>query len=170
MTEPIEYTNRYVADADKRRRFARAYVGYAHRPRGVWVFHAGVLMLFAMILGSGIDPRYGLGTRVAWGLVWATIPTSVIALCLAALVYLRALRDAKVRLYDGAVIESGFGEREMVSRSPRSSSRLNYQAIGSVTPRGDFVFLRLHGVALVSVYPRELFPDDAMERIRQSGR
>jgi hypothetical protein len=38
--------------------------------------------------------------------------------------------------------------------------------VRSVAPRGDFVFLQQHGVPVVAVYPRELFPDDAIARIR----
>ncbi len=89
------------------------------------MFYVVLLMVFAVILGSGIDSRYGLGTRAVWGVVWATIPTSVLALLLASLVYLRTVRDAKFRLYDGAVVESGFGEHEMVLRNPLASLRLS---------------------------------------------
>jgi hypothetical protein len=48
----------------------------------------------------------------------------------------------------------------------RPETRLSYRAVRSVAPRGDFVFLQQHGVPVVAVYPRELFPDDAIARIR----
>lgn len=135
----------------------------------LWAVLACYLVL-AINFASSIDPPIGLVTRVIWGLGGATIPTSVAALFLAGLLYFRALRGGKVMLYDGAVFETGFGESEMVSRGPLRATRLRYEAISSVTQRGDFVFMRQRGHAIVSVYPRELFPDEAVQRIRQACR
>jgi hypothetical protein len=74
-----------------------------------------------------------------------------------------------VRVFPGAVLESGFGEDALVLRNPVSESRISYKAIRSVTPRGDFIFMRQHGVPLTSVFPRALFPREAIERIPSSS-
>lgn len=168
MTEVISYTHRFVADSGTRKKAARAFVGHAQRMRSVWVFYAFLLTLFAVILSSGMDAKFGLGTRAVWGLVYAILPTSVLAAFIAVVGYLRTFRGAKLRLFDGAVLESGFGEHEMVLRNPLAASRLSYRGVESITARGDFVFMRQHGIALVGVYPRELFPDDVFERILQT--
>jgi len=67
------------------------------------------------------------------------------------------------------VLESGFGVNAMVLRGPLSESRIDYAAVRSLTRHGEFVFLRQRGVPVVSVFPRELFPDDAIARINAAA-
>ena len=117
-----------------------------------------------------MDERFSLESRLAWALIFALAPTLVVAGCFAALGYVRTLRGARFRLYDGAVLRSGFGDGAMVLRNPLSTVRIRYEGIQSVTARGDVVFVRQQGVPLLGVYPRELFPDAAIERIRGAHR
>jgi hypothetical protein len=79
------------------------------------------------------------------------------------------VRSARVRVFPGAVLESGFGADALVLRNPLSESRVSYRAIKSVTPRGDFIFMRQHGVPMVGAFPRALFPDEAIARMARSS-
>lgn len=170
MNMSISYTNRFVANAGTRREIARAFVGHAQRMRGTWLFYLLVLVLFAVISVSGMDTRFGLRTRVAWSILYAIVPTAVVAALIATIGYLRTYRGSRLRLFEGAALESGFGENEMILRGPLAEVRLSYQGIRSITARRNFVFMRQHGSPLVSVYPRELFPDEALERILHTKR
>ena len=52
-------------------------------------------------------------------------------------------------------------------RNPVESSRQNYRTIRSIKAHGDHVFLRRVGVSPVAVWPRALFPDEEIERVRR---
>lgn len=164
MTEDIPYTHRFVANSDTAKANARAFQFYAHRLRGRWIFYALILVLFALLIMGGW--RSGsIGAQVFWAIVFALVPTLIVAVCTAVISYLASVRGSRLKLFNGAVLESGFGEEEMVLRNPIASLRLAYIGIKSVTVRGNFVFMQLHGAPLLNVYPRELFPDEAIDRI-----
>lgn len=165
MDEEIPYQYRYVATEATSREMARAFVDHLFRRRQAWLFLAAILLVFAAILLIGMDTSFSLGARIGWSLLFAVVPTVVLALAIALLSYVRTLKAARTRIFDGAVIESGFGSEELVLRNPVASSRIQYRAIRSVTARGHQVFLRQHGVPLVAVFPRSLFPDEAIARI-----
>ena len=169
MSESVAFTERFVADAGTARRLARAFVSERLRLRRIWILFGLVLLVMAAILILGMDPDFRLGVRVAWALIFATVPTTLLIAGFAALAYALTLRGARVRLFDGAVLESGFGANAMVLRGPLSESRIDYAAVTSATRHGDFVFLRQRGIPVVSVFPRELFPDDAIARINAAA-
>lgn len=169
-TDDVEFTHRFVATSDTRRKCALAFVRHVHRTRTTWVLYSALLMPFTVLIFSGMDERFSLESRLVWALIFAFAPTLVVAGCFAALGYVRTLRGARFRLYDGAVLESGFGDGAMVLRNPLSTARIRYEGIQSVTARGNVVFMRQQGVPLLGVYPRELFPDEAIERIRGAHR
>ena len=66
----------------------------------------------------------------------AVVPTLLAALLFAAAGYVSMLRGARIRLFPGAVVESGFGEQEMVLRNPVSETRLSYRRIRDYTANG----------------------------------
>lgn len=164
MTDEIPYTHRFVANSDTAKTIARALQIYAHRLKGRWIFYSLILVLFSLLIMAGW--RSGsIGAQIFWAIVFALVPTAILAVWAAAIGYFATVRGSRLRLFDGAVLESGFGEEEMVLRNPIASARLAYAGIKSVTARGKFVFMQQHGVPLLSVYPRELFPDEAIDRI-----
>jgi len=164
MTEEIPYTHRFVANSDTAKTIARARQLYAHRLKVRWIFYSLILVLFALLIMSGW--RSGsIGAQVFWALVFALVPTLILVVWAAAIGYLATVRGSRLRLFNGAVLESGFGEEEMVLRNPIASVRMAYTGIKSVTARGSFVFMQQHGAPLFTVYPRELFPDEAIDRI-----
>lgn len=168
MTEDIAYTHRFVANPEVAKAIARAFQFYAHTLKGRWIFYALVLVLFALIFVSGMSGS--IGAQVSWAFALALVPTLFLAVWTAVVSYWKMVRDSRLRLFNGAVLESGFGEKEMVLRDPLGSARLAYIGIKSVTARGHFVFIQRHGVPLFSVYPRELFPDEAIDRILRARR
>lgn len=170
MSEDIQYAHRFVARHDTPREFARAYLRYAHRTKRQWVFYLLLLMLFTLILISGMDATFSLASRVFWGVIFALVPTFFAAGFCATIGYLRMIRGSRHRLFPGAVLESGFGEEELVYRNPLAEARIRYQAIKTLTARGDFVFMQQHGVPLMGIYPRALFPDHAVVRILEARR
>jgi hypothetical protein len=165
MTEDISYTHRFVANSDTGKRFARAILGRTHRMKRQWIAFSLVLVIFTLMLSSGLPWSVSLGSRIVWAAGFALVPTIIFAVLNTAMRYVQMVRTSKVRLYNGAILETGFGEEEMVVRTPTSSGRMAYRGMKSVTARGDFVFLKHHGLSIVAAYPRELFPDEAIDRI-----
>lgn len=166
MAEDITFTHRFVAGPDTRRQMARAFVGHAQRMRSTVVVYLSCLTAFSVLMLTGMGAGFSLPTRLFWSVVYALVPTLAVAALISTVGYVRTLRGARIRLFPGAVIESGFGEDELVLRGPVSETRLNYRAVKSLVSRGEFVFLQQHGLAVVSIFPRALFPDEAVARIR----
>lgn len=164
MTEDIPYTHRFVANSDTAKTIARAIQFYAHRLKGRWIFYGLILVLFALLI-MGIWRSGSIGAQVFWAIVFALVPTTILAVWTAVISYLATVRGSRLRLFNGAVLESGFGDEEMVLRNPIASVRLAYIGIKSVTARGNFVFMQQHGAPFLNAYPRELFPDEAIDRI-----
>jgi hypothetical protein len=170
MNGSVPYTHRFVADSETGRQMARAFVGHAHRMKRQWMAYALFLALFALIFLVGMDVRLSLQTRLFWAVVFALVPTVLLAVLISLLGYVRLIRGARVRVFPGAVLESGFGEDALVLRNPVSEVRINYAAIKSVTRHGEFVFMRQLGVPLTSIFPQALFPEDAIVRITRPDR
>lgn len=166
VEEPIAFTERYVVHRGTRRELASAWVGHLFRLRSTWIV-CGLYYLVAVLLWLlGFDDRGTAAGRWFWAAVLAVPPTVVLAVVIALIGYVRILRGSRAHLYDGAVLESGFGEDGFVLRNPLASSRIRYRALRAVRVRGQQVFLRQHGSPLWNVCPRELFPDDALDRMR----
>jgi heme/copper-type cytochrome/quinol oxidase subunit 4 len=170
MSGSVPYTHRFVADSETGPKMARAFVGRAHRMKRQWIAYVLFLVLFTLLFLTGMDVRYSLQTRLVWAVMFALVPTLLLAVVISLLAYVRLIRGARIRVFPGAVLESGFGEDAMVLRNPVSEVRINYAAIKSVTPGGEFVFMRQLGLPLTSIYPRELFPDAAIARITGRAR
>lgn len=163
--ETIPYTHRFVANSDTNQKIARASLGNAHRLKSQWISYSLVLVPLTVLLMSSVGNSSSLGSRVSWAVAVALLPTILFAVLAGAISYFQMVRGSRLRLFKGAVLESGFGEDEMVYRNPIESDRIAYTAVKSVTARGEFVFLQYHGLPIVLSYPRELFPDEAIDRI-----
>ena len=167
-TEDIAYDHRFVASADTRKMFARAFLGHVYRTRRLWIFYCLVLVLFTVLLMG--DVSAATSGRLFWAIVFALVPTLIIAAWVSTVSYLKMVRGSRLRLFNGAVLESGFGESEMVFRNPIASVRMSYKGVKSVNTRGPFVFMQMHGSPVLAMYPRELFPDAAIDRILAARR
>lgn len=171
MAEEIQYTHRFVARPATGRKMAGAFVRHALTMRSQLLFFAGFLGLcFLMWMVLFDEDSATLGARVLWATVLAAVATAALALLVAVISYVRTLSGARVRLFPGAVVESGFGEEEMLLRNPLVESRVSYRSVQSLRARGDFVFLRHRGAPVIAIYPRELFPDEMIARILEVAR
>ena len=168
--EAVAYRYRFVATDRTRRDLGRAFVGWLFVQPRIWLVLDVLGTCLAVILFLGMDEeRFSTGTRVVWSVIYALVLTVVFAAFLGALAYVQTVRSARIRVHDGAVLESGFGERTLVLRNPVESSRQDYRTIRSIKARGDHVFIRRVGLAPVAVWPRALFPDEEIERVRHSA-
>jgi hypothetical protein len=164
--EQVPFSYRFVATDRTARELSRAFLGYLFtRPR-TWLALDVVWMLCAVVLFTGMDDRFSVGARVLAAILYAVPAMVVVMVVLALAVHVRTARVARIRVHDGAVLESGFGEHTLVLRNPVESSRQDYRTIHSITARRDHVFIRRVGLTPVAVWPRALFPDDEVERIR----
>lgn len=167
--EDVAYRYRFVATDRTRRDLARAFVGWLFTQPRIWLVLDVLWTCLAVILFLGMDAeRFSTGTRVVWAAIYALVLTAAFAGLLGALGYVQTVRGARIRVHDGAVLESGFGEHTLVLRNPVESSRQDYRTIRSIKARGDHVFIRRVGLAPVAIWPRALFPDEEVERVRRS--
>lgn len=166
--QPLEF--RYVADDRSASMLAWANLVHAHRTLRQWVFYALLLVVFAGILFLTFDDDATFGARLFWGLVLGLPVTALTALLVSVIAYVKVRRGARLRVFPGAVLESSFGSGAVLLRNPLGESRIDYRAIRSVRVRGRAAFLRQHGVGILAIYPRELFPEPALDRIRRVSR
>jgi hypothetical protein len=165
VPEEIAFTNRFVAGPATGRKMARAFVRHAWTMRSQLVCCSGFFVVCVLLWFLWFDRSAGLGAVLFWAFVLAALPTAALVVLISVVSYARTVRGARARVFPGAVLESGFGEDAMVLRNPLAESRVSYRSVRSLVARGDFVFLQHHGVPVVAVYPRELFPDQARARI-----
>jgi hypothetical protein len=149
---------------------ARAYLTWRHRQWKPWVLYTLLLVLFTGTFLIGMDRRYGLATRLGWSLVFAIVPTLLLVALVNALTYRMTARGARIRLPEGSVLETTFDDDDFVVSGPLSVQRIRYRGVQSVHRQGDFVFLRQVGTNVVNAFPGEVFPDEAVDRIRAAAR
>lgn len=163
-TETIAFTERYVVPDDGRRRLAWASVRFTLlSSRGQRAFY-GVIVAFALLvqtlegwspLGPAVLETLGF---VAFGLAASVVWASTVG-------FAQTYHSTRHRFFPGAVLESGFGERAFVLRGPAGETWLPHSALRRVRPRGEFVYVSTDGIGGQAIFPRELFPDDQVERI-----
>ncbi|HSE10353.1 MAG TPA: hypothetical protein VLB29_16950 [Nocardioidaceae bacterium] len=169
--EQIAYTNRFVASPSTGRSMARAFVRHGLTMRSQVVFYAGFFALCVLMWMVLFDEdSASLGARVFWASVLAGVTTLALAVLVAVLGYVRTVRGARITLFPGAVVESGFGDGQMLLRNPLAESKISYRSVRTIKARGDFVFLRHRASPIVAIYPRALFPDDVIAHIRAAAR
>ncbi len=162
---PIALEHRFVADATTAPAMARAAVAHNMRSRRVAVLLVGCQLVLATLLFSGFSTAYSLSVRLIASNVYALVATIAIAVFAAVAAYRLTLRQVRIRAYAGAVFETGFGDEGFVTRHPMGSARYPYSAVVSVATRDAFVLLRVAGSPVVRIYPRDLFPDDVLQRL-----
>lgn len=93
-TEDIAYDHRFVASADTRKMFARAFLGHVYRTRRLWIFYCLVLVLFTVLLMG--DVSAATSGRLFWAIVFALVPTLIIAAWVSTVSYLKMVRGSEV--------------------------------------------------------------------------
>jgi hypothetical protein len=164
---PIPLTHRHVVDSAWAAAAWRGSIVTGLRRPVLPVLIAGSLLLPFLLYYAGFDSRYSLVTRVTWAIIWAVVTVFVIWTPLFALGYWMTKRNARQIWYDGAVRESGFGADAFVTRNPYITRRIRYDAVKSIDVRGNYVYIRVLGGAVPLTYPRALFPDGEIARIRK---
>jgi hypothetical protein len=159
-SDPIPFQYAFTTGPSTISVLARAWLGHSVRQRSTVITYAIVFVVVGVAVlasASSIDIGTVLGACVA-----GTFP---VIFCLAAS-YIKTRRSLTRVLPPGAVLQTGFGERALVTASPTGSSRLNYSALRSIVSRGPAVFLRINGSPVTNIFPRELFPDPEIHRVR----
>ena len=159
--EPIPYQYRWVAGADTAKQMGRAFLSHLHRRPLIWVAYLLILVLFGTIIFVGYEDYLSVGARIFGAVLFGMVPTLILIAALLTMVYQRTVRGARLRLFDGAELRSGFGEDAFVFSNPIASSRMAYRAVQRVDVEEPFVFVRYDGNPMTAIYPRELFPDEA---------
>jgi hypothetical protein len=170
VAEDIAFTHRFVAGPDTAKQIAWVGVGCALRRKTVWTVPLLSVIPMSLMINAALDSTYSLMTRLFWTPL-ATLPFALVATLLSALLvamttYRTTRQSAELRAFDGAVLETGFGVHEWVSRTPRSSTRSRYSTVRSLDVRGDFVLIRKDGLPPLAVWPKQNFPDAAIARMR----
>ncbi|GAA5150514.1 hypothetical protein GCM10023340_27800 [Nocardioides marinquilinus] len=163
----IPLTHRFVADADYRRRVSWASARFALVSRGHLLFYAAIVA-FALLdreLTRGWTP---LGDAIRGVALVVVVLLAFTVLFTVAVGYRQAYVSARLRYPDDAVLESGFGDDELVLRTPVGETRVAYRDLRKARARGEFVFLATDGLGGQAVFPRALFPDEAVARINAS--
>ncbi|MGD8200729.1 hypothetical protein ACQE98_08705 [Ornithinimicrobium sp. W1679] len=167
MTTP-PWTGRWVASRRSAGEAAGALLRLTLRSPRWWLFVLVVELAFALLLGLTFDARYGTGTRVLWGTVYALVPTLGVASLGLGLAFLINRRAFGRRLHGGRVLESAFEEHALRLRGPWAETRLSFDGIASVRRSGDWVFLQQVGSPVASAWPAELFPPADLARLRRA--
>ncbi len=163
--EALGYQHAFVADAGTASAMARASIF----PKPPWRFTAGyVVVLGVLFYLSYSGTPHSVGYRIWASLFYAIVVTVFAACLLAGFIFIVVHRNARLRVFDGAVLRSGFSEDSFVTSNPVTSTRWSYEGVRFVV-RGDFVILRPRGGAW-TIFPRALFPDEALAQIRASNR
>jgi hypothetical protein len=167
---PIPFQHRYVVQAGTAKAMARAFVRYRLGQRNLRLVFLALWLVATLLLFLSYDPdELSTGARVYGGLFYGLLFTLIVLAVGMALTYVATHRLGRGRMTEGAVVESGFGDDAVVINRPGSSGRTDYSVIRAVDVRKAFVFVRFDGNPVTSIYPRELFPDDALARLRQAG-
>jgi hypothetical protein len=167
---PIPYQHRFVVQAGTAKAMARAFVRYRLGQLHVRLVFLGLWLVATLLLFLSYDAdELSAGARLYGGLFYGLLFTLIVLAIGMALTYVATRRLGRGRITEGAVLETGFGDDAVVISRPGSSGRTAYSVIRAVDVRKGFVFVRFDGNPVTNIYPRELFPDDALARLRQAG-
>ncbi|MEO6627326.1 MAG: hypothetical protein ABIP03_02020 [Aquihabitans sp.] len=165
--EDIAFVHEFTVTSATGKQAARALLGFAFGRRQLHkVF--GILTIVVALLIYFFFSKDGLTTslRLFEAAFWAVAFTLAVALGVAALTYFANRWAFTKNALPGSVIRTGFGRDEFVTSNEFSSSRVSYRAVRSIDLRGGFVLIRYMGSSALRVYPSELFPAAALERVR----
>jgi hypothetical protein len=171
--EDIHFAYESFATPDTSRQMARAMVGRTMRLRRFWTFFAvlwAVLAAYLCAFGFG-DDDLSVASRLIGAILWSAALTLIVVVVLAALIYFGNRRTlGKGAFRPGTAMRTGFGRDEFVTANSLSSSRFSYAAVRSVEVYDHFVFIRYVGQPVVRVYPSELFPSEALQRLAEAAK
>jgi hypothetical protein len=167
---PIPFTHRYVVTSASAGSAWRGHVAISLRKPLLPIEIGACVLLAAFVWYDGLGPHHSSGTRAVLAVAGGVMTAIVIWTPLFALGYWVTKRNRRYRFYEGAVLESGFGVDALVTRNPSVARRIRYDAVKSIDVRGDRVYVRVLGDVMSLTWPRALFPDEEISRIRAAGR
>lgn len=166
--EDIPFDHEFAATPAMDKRMARAMVAWQFR-NGRFRFVVGgapVVMAVYFYVSGYNDSDLGMTGRLFASAFWATVFALLLVLVLVALIYFSNRRVLRQTTQPGSVMRTGFGSEEFVTSNALSSSRFSYQAVSSIDAIGGFVLIRYVGNPVIRIYPNELFPADALQRLK----
>ena len=163
--QAIHYQHRFVAEAGTASAMARAAVANTFRSRSWWLTSTSVAAVLALFFLTVTSARFSL-LKLVTAALYGIVVVSMVSVLGAVIIYVRTVRPMRFIVYAGAELQSGFGEDAFVVEGPQGMGRKSYTMVRSVVVRGDFVFVRFRDNPLVVLYPRELFPDEAVARVQ----
>jgi hypothetical protein len=158
-SEPIPFQYAFTAGPTTISVLAWAWLGHFLRQRSTIVVYVLLVVAGATVLAT--SSSFTIGT-VLGAFVVALFPMAFVLVA----TYVRTRRTLTRVLGDGAVLQTGFGELALVTAGPTGSSQLNYSALTSIVSRGPAVFIRINGSPVTAIFPRELFPEHELQRVR----
>lgn len=152
------------------RQVARATLGFTLRSRRFLVQTAVVVLvgvtILAIVVGDDLLPGVD---GASWAIVCAAVFTLLYLALISAIVYVTTYRNVRRALPVGSVQRTGFGPEGFALESHLGTSRHSYRAVQSADTYGGFVFVRFVGQPLHHVLPDELWPAEAMSRLREAN-
>ncbi len=153
-TEQIPYTRDFVVDAEYQTALTRALYLQAFRSPAVWAILGGFFLVF---LGLAV-----LNPSQWWVLIfWVGVMVVVYGLR-----YARTHRVIRTAFPAGKVIRIGFGPTHFAISDGADASVLAYSGFDEIEVRGSVVWLRRTTPKRRMAYPRALFPEAELDRIR----
>jgi hypothetical protein len=165
---PIRLTHRYVVGPASAGAVWRDHV-VTNRTKVLLPPIVVCLLLAALIYYPGYDEHYSFLTRAVGATIWAVVTVLLVWTPLLAFACWRTTRNLRIRWYDGAVLESGFGPDAFVTRSPKIARRIRYDAVKSIKVSRKHVHIYMLGSIVALIWPRALFPDEDIARIRAAS-
>lgn len=160
----IPFTERYVVPPDGRRRLAWASVRFTLlTARGQRLFY-GAIVVFALVFQT-LEGWSPLGPAVLEALAFVAVGLLLTVIWTCTVGFSQTWHSTRYRFPGGATLESGFGPDSFVLRGPTGDVRVPYAGLRTVTAHGDFVYVSTDGLGGQAIFPRELFPDEEIERI-----
>ena len=165
LVQSPELTYRWTAGRDSARDASRAYFAQlVRRPRFAITFALTWIVLslyWDLLFADGTDTA----SRVVWAPVFGLATTVVLVVLLMSVLHLQTVRRMRVRLTEGTVLESGFGDGAVRVRGPLSDSTLTGAGIQWIRTSGAWVLVRQRGVPLIGLWPAALFPREELEHL-----
>jgi hypothetical protein len=149
----------HVVDERHARDLAEALVTRLLRQPGFWILSLLLYGVVALVMVTLLDDdpvSAAVGALVATGCGVGFLVHQL---------RVKAVNNARVTFPEGTVLLSAFGDDSFVTENHFWTTRWRYEAVRGVDELGRFVQLRYVSGAR-NVYPRELFPDSALARIR----
>lgn len=154
---------RWVADRASAGAATRAMVGPCLRRNVVSVIPAIAYFVYLLTPhAAGV----GMGNW-RYGLIGCTLTMALLKIVLVLLFVYRVLISCRTRLAAGTEMTSRFEHEQVTLSSPFSALILPYRSITRFDSKGEWVTFSPHGLAGSSTYSRDLFPDAAIERIKE---